>query len=191
MLHDKSHICRVLSGFLALCLLTAPAYADSSVSTYALRQALTSNDRVTIFSPTEGKGFNLKSSYYSGYASGVTPPSGDNDFNDDQRLYALLVDGRYDFTIDNSPITPHLAGGMGMASTLSSANMTSSSDGPMVPLLRVGGGVAYRLGEQWDMSLDYTAGHATASSSDQSFTGRGGGQPVDLQTLNLGMHYTF
>jgi hypothetical protein len=187
MLHDKSHICRVLSGFFALCLLSAPALADSSVSTYALRQALTSDDRVTIFSPTEGKGFNLKSSYYSGYASGVTPPSGDNDFNDDQRLYALLVDGRYNFAIDNSSITPHLAGGMGMASTLSGSNLTSSG-GATVPLVRVGGGVTYRLGQQWDMSLDYTAGHAESSGGGQIMTGN---QPTDLQTLNLGMHYAF
>jgi hypothetical protein len=60
--------------------------------------------------------------------------------------------------------------------------------GDMVPMFRVGGGVTYRLGEQWDLSLDYKAGFT--SGGDEIFTVRNQ-QPVDMQVLNMGMHYTF
>jgi hypothetical protein len=61
----------------------------------------------------------------------------------------------------------------------------------MSPLFRIGGGVTYRLGDQWNLSLDYKAGYApSVLAGDQVVTGRNQ-QIVDLQALDFGMKYSF
>jgi len=187
--------------FAVACLLTAlvsikPALADTttSVSPYALQQALSAKDHVELYTPAAHTGFNIDSSYFSGPASGVSMPDNFSAFSsNDQQLYALLIDGRYDFNTEGSSLSssalhPYVMGGMGVATTGQSG--FNAQGGETVPLFRLGGGVAYRLDQQWNLSLDYKTGLATSTAGDQVFTNRGQ-QSVDLQTLNIGMSYAF
>jgi hypothetical protein len=184
------------------------ALADTTTvtSTRGLQQALGGNDEIGIIhSHSSAGGFSLGGNLFSGRASGNEPlPSGytsDPGLHDDrtaelegdQRVYALLIDGSYDFNYDMGtglPLHPYLSGGMGMAygGSAPSAGMASMQGGDMVPLFRLGGGVTYRLGEKWNLSLDYKAGFS--GFSDPIFTGRSQ-QTVDLSVLKMGMHFAF
>jgi hypothetical protein len=194
----------------------SPAKADITSNIMAsphggLEEALATRDRYSLYDGKTMDGFNVAGGFFSGRASGVIP-AGSNYLDDaaggnlkldrtvelevDQRVYALLVDGRYDFNYDerNSlPLHPYISGGAGMAvygtGGVPSASALAMQSGAMMPLFRVGGGVTYRLGEQWDLSLDYKAGFS-GIVGDQLFTGRSQ-QPVDLHVLNMGMHYRF
>jgi hypothetical protein len=192
---------------MALLCFAAPAHADTLTTTPSrgLQEALGSTDQTNLFG-NNGKGFSLSGNVFSGLASGNDPAAsgymngaaGSNPYVNqpallgDQSVYALLVDGAYDFDYDlgtGLPLHPYLGGGVGMAmyGTPPGGGL-AMQDGDMVPLFRVGGGVTYRLGEQWDLSLDYKAGFT--GGNDQIFTVRTQ-QPVDMQVLNMGMHYTF
>jgi hypothetical protein len=114
-----------------------------------------------------------------------------------QRMTALLVDGAYDFNYDSatssSPLHPYLAGGFGLAMIAQNGNTPSfaSAGTQTVPVANLGGGVAYRLDEGWDLALDYKAGFSgSESAADQFITDRGQ-HPIDLQSLNMGMKYKF
>ncbi|MGB9151749.1 MAG: outer membrane beta-barrel protein [Alphaproteobacteria bacterium] len=183
-------ICSLVAAVLLTVLVPGAACADTSP--YALQQALATDQHFDLYTP-KSSGLKIGSSYFSGLASGVTASDSFANFGNDQRMYAMLVDGRYDFNQEtsslSSPLRPYLMGSMGVATTSGGSNFDSQS-GSTVPLFRLGGGIAYRLDERWDMSLDYKAGLASASPGDYLFTGRGQ-QQVDLQTLNIGMHYAF
>ena len=207
-MNRKTHI---LFAFLAMlgALCAAPA-ADAAVSTTpssGLGGALSSDDTANLFGAHNSTGkFSLGGNFFSGRASGVDPVvtsyynqslNGDTDVDrtaeleGDQRVYALLVDGRYDFNYDVGGLHPYLSGGMGMATYGGSAaneGAMAMQPGDMLPLFRMGGGVTYRLGEQWDLSLDYKAGFSPGG--DQIFTSRSQ-QSIDMQTLNVGMHFAF
>jgi opacity protein-like surface antigen len=107
-----------------------------------------------------------------------------------RRKTALLIDGAYDFNYDeeaDGPLRPYLSGGVGLAATSSpdSANMAAA------PVARLGGGVAYKLDQGWNLALDYKAGVAGKTTADPDlFTGRSQ-RPIDMQSLNLGMKYKF
>ena len=185
-----------------------PAYADTTTSFYsprAIQEALSVADHTDLYKNRGRSGLGFSSGFFSGRASGVDAVSSlhgmsyDNsvdhsaELEGDQRVYALLIDGHYDFNYDqvnSSALRPYVSGGLGVAhygqSPTSGNNLAQNRE--MIPLFRVGGGVTYRLGHQWDLSLDYKAGFSGAS--DQLFTGRNQ-QPVDLQILNMGMHYQF
>ena len=180
-------------------LVSGAARADTSLGTspHALQEALATDQHFDLYTPQGAGGLKIGSSYFSGLASGVTAPDSIADFGSDQRLYALLVDGRYDFNYEtptlSSSLRPYLMGSIGVATTTAGGYAGSNLDsqgGSTVPLFRLGGGVTYRLDQRWDMSLDYKAGFAPSSPGDYVFTGRGQ-QQVDLQTLNIGMHYAF
>ncbi len=115
------------------------------------------------------------------------------DLGGDQRYTALLVDGRYNFVYDVEDKVswkPYVGGGIGIA-TRAGQPLLPFSGGGAFPLLRMGGGVAYRLGKQWNLSLDYSKSvFGQPLSGDQIFTGRGQ-QPVDLQSLNMELKLQF
>jgi hypothetical protein len=204
------------ANFIAVMLLlfsAAPARADSSIvsSPRVLQEALSTSDRVTIYNTKTGSGLNLSGGLFSGRASGIDPAVNNylNDSMDraeyvdrtaemegDQRVYALLVDGSYDFNYDlgsGLPLHPYMTAGAGMAmydhTNAPSASTLALQDGGTVPLFRLGGGVTYRLGQQWNLALDYKAG--LSGGSDQVLLGHGSPQQTDLQVLNMGMHYQF
>ena len=106
-----------------------------------------------------------------------------------------LADQGHDFNYNfenGLPLHPYLAGSSGGATPDYTSPPTASAlalqNNGTDPLFRIGGGAAYHLDEKWNLSLDYQAG--TTGSNDQVFTGRGQ-QPIDLQVLNMGMHYQF
>jgi hypothetical protein len=177
----------------------ASAYAattTASVAPAAVQQALATADHVDLLGNGK-RGFSLDSSYYSGPTSGITPYGNAANLINDPSLYAMLIDGRYDFNADqpslSSIVHPYILGGLGVAASgsLGAANSFSGSSVAMSPLFRIGGGVTYRLGDQWNLSLDYKAGYApSALAGDQVVTGRNQ-QIVDLQALDFGMKYSF
>ena len=184
-----------------LILIGAASVSAATSSPYALQQAMSVDDHFSLIDPQNGDGFTLSSGFFSGRASGTSPTASGYTFDKtaelehDQRVYALLIDGRYDFNYDFGsalPVHPYVNGGLGMAMYGdNAAGNNSLQGGDVVPLFRIGGGVTYRLGSEWNLSLDYRAGFAGASANDQIFTGRGGQQAIDLHTLNMGMHYRF
>lgn len=110
-----------------------------------------------------------------------------------RRETALLIDGAYDFHYDtenNALLKPYVSGGLGVANAGQEGSGSAATTGSLIPVARLGGGVAYRLDEGWNLSLDYKAGFSGQSTNDPLFTGRGQ-RPIDLQSLNLGMKYKF
>jgi len=203
---QRTHILFAILALLGA-LFAAPAYATvSSTPSSGLWSALSSDDSAYLFDAHNSNGrFSIGGNFYSGRASGadsvatsyyvegsdMADADHSAELEGDQRVYALLVDGRYDFNYDIGGLHPYLSGGMGMATygdAAASEGSMAMQPGDMVPLFRMGGGVTYRLGEQWDLSLDYKAGFAP--SSDQIFTSRSQ-QSIDMQTLNVGMHFAF
>jgi hypothetical protein len=200
-----------LAALAAALSFAVPARADTVTTpgSYVLQQAMSSDDQVHLYTSGKDEGFNLSGNFFSGVASGTEPlakytsPAETYNFNQaaaiegDQRVYALLIDGSYDFNYDfgsGLPLHPYLRGGAGMAMADPSANAGAFAlqSGQMVPLFRVGGGVTYRLGQQWNLSLDYKAGFTSGlAGGDQVFTTGRSQQPIDLQTLDMGMHYSF
>lgn len=191
----------ILFGLLFIMMQAAHAAANSSDR--SLKQALAATESASLYKNHNSSPFSLSSSYFSGRASGrdISSPFELNDplnysaeLENDQRVYALLIDGSYDFNYDNEStgLRPYINGGVGMAVYGRSygAGLTSSATGDVVPLFRLGGGVTYRLDPKWNLSLDYKAGFSAASVGDQVFTGRGQ-ESVDMQMLNMGMRYQF
>ncbi|HEU0117781.1 MAG TPA: hypothetical protein VFR09_04030 [Alphaproteobacteria bacterium] len=181
---------------------TSNARADTSSnwgSGRVLQEALSSSDHRSIYSGTgSSSGFAVSSSLFSGRASGVDTNSYMNNginsgdtatLEGDGHVYAMMVDGRYQFHDDFGTglgFHPYMSGGVGMAMYEMGGSSTSYGiqSGDMVPMVRVGGGVAYDLSETMKMSLDYKAGF---SSGEPAL----GMQSVDMQSINMGWHYKF
>jgi hypothetical protein len=195
-----------------VCLMPNVAHADTSVSSTSaprvLQQALASHDAFSLYNNKHKSGFDIAGGFFAGRASGIDPVASNYlgstvdgsyqfdrtaELEGDQRVYAVMVDSRYSFNNDfgsGLPIHPFLTGGVGMAVYRSGgagqANLGLQNDNT-VPLARVGGGIALDLGQQWNMSLDYTAGF----SGSRTDVNTGVAQSAEVQTLNLGMHYKF
>lgn len=194
----------------AMIALVTAANADitsTSGTSRVLQEALATHDGMKIYDSEATEGLNLSGGLFSGRASGVDPAginyasSVDKDYNTDHtaelegdpRVHALLIDGSYNF--DNHlgtglPLHPYLTSGVGVAvydhSTASAASLTSQG-GSTVPLFRVGAGIAYKLGDKWNMSLDYKAGFSGGNNTNYV----GSTQAIDMQTVNMGMHFQF
>lgn len=177
--------------------------------TAGLGQALNAQEFKPLFARRDDIGFTLGGSFFSGRSSGFNPQAergisglgvlghGRDRFAElegDQRVYALLLDGKYDFAYDfgtGLALHPYVGGGLGVA--MLEANPTNarlSQDGAMVPLFRIGGGVVYKMGASWDLSLNYKAGYTGGLSGTSVFTGRGQ-ERVDLQSLDMGVKFRF
>jgi opacity protein-like surface antigen len=172
-----------------------------SLTAATLALAETSKDAPSFASllSAPSSGFSLSTDAFSSSiknsfsASNLDRPT---DIVGDQRAYALLIDGKYDFKYDElmgSSFHPYLSGGVGMAlvgkpiGTSVGSNLT----GDTVPLMRMGGGVTYRLDEKWDMDLGYKTGlSGNRKLGDTLFTGRGQ-EAIDMQTVNMGVKYQF
>lgn len=200
-------------GHRALALLLATLW---SASTYAvaprdngaaLGQALTGGKSEVLFARDESYGFSLSSSSFAGRSSGAPVEDGHGatglglvtglhdkfaELEGDQRVYAFLIDGKYDFSYDfgtGLPLHPYLGGGLGVA-LYESGNTALSQDRAMVPLFRFGGGVVFKLGADWDLSLNYKAGYTGAAPTGSVFTGRSQ-ETVNLQSLDMGLKLKF
>lgn len=194
----------------ALCGGAAPASAlGTKDMTAGLSQALNAQEFKPLFARKNEVGFTLGGSFFSGRSSGYDPQSergvgglgvigeGRDRFAElegDQRVYALLIDGKYDFAFDfgtGLALHPYVGGGLGVALyEANPSNASLSQEGAMVPLFRIGGGVVYKLGAAWDLSLNYKAGYTGGLAGSSVFTGRGQ-ERVDLQSLDMGVKFRF
>lgn len=200
--------CRGIMTMVIAILWALPAAAvaprDNSA---ALGQALTGGKSEVLFSRDEHYGFSLSSSSFAGRSSGAPTEDGRGatglglvtglqdkfaELEGDQRVYAFLIDGKYDFSYDfgtGLPLHPYLGGGLGVA-LYESGNAALSQDRAMVPLFRFGGGVVFKLGADWDLSLNYKAGYTGAAPTGSVFTGRSQ-ETVNLQSLDMGLKLKF
>jgi opacity protein-like surface antigen len=195
--------------FLAAALCGGSAPAQALDVTAGLSQALNTQNFKPLFARSHDAGFTLGSSFFSGRGSGYNPQAerGVNglgvlgqgrdrfaELEGDQRVFALLIDGKYDFAYDfgtGLALHPYVGGGVGVA--LYEANPTNaalSQDGAMVPLFRIGGGVVFKMGADWDLSLNYKAGYTGGLAGSSVFTGRSQ-EKVDLQSLDMGVKFRF
>lgn len=173
----------------------------------ALGQALTGGKSEVLFARDQHYGFSLSSSSFAGRSSGAPTEDGRGasglglitglhdkfaELEGDQRVYAFLIDGKYDFSYDfgtGLPLHPYLGGGLGVA-LYESGNAALSQDRAMVPLFRFGGGVVFKLGKDWDLSLNYKAGYTGSAPTGSVFTGRSQ-ETVNLQSLDMGLKLKF
>lgn len=189
--------------------LAAPAVAAVSNDSAFLKQALGSSTHDFLLARDPNEGFSLSGSTFSGRSSGMRADTerGISDMGlltqakdkfveleGDRRVYALLIDGKYDFDFDVGgmlPFHPYLGGGLGVAMYEAGSSNLSDQDGAMVPLFRIGGGVVFKLGSDWDLSLNYKAGYTgTVTTGGSTFTGRGQ-EKIDLQSLDMGLKLKF
>lgn len=158
----------------------APFYKNTDDEGYGvkLNGVLASNDRaVTLASGLSGNSDN-----------------GMVDLERRAKLTTLLVNGTFDFhkrVASSMPVRPYLLGGVGVAlyDTGAGASLSEPSHTAVVPVVRVGGGLAYRMGEDWDLSVSYKVGFAGSGDSL-----RGGAAPreaTDLQMVDMGLKYKF
>ncbi len=191
------------------CGATAASALGNKDMTAGLSQALNAQEFKPLFARKNDVGFTLGGSYFSGRGSGFDPQvergvsglgmlgQGRDRFAElegDQRVYALLIDGKYDFAFDfgtGLALHPYVGGGLGVALyEANPSNASLSQEGAMVPLFRIGGGVVYKMGADWDLSLNYKAGYTGSLSGTSVFTGRGQ-ERVDLQSLDMGIKFRF
>lgn len=197
------------AALLVACLAAPAAQAvaprDNSA---ALGQALTGGKTEVLFARDPNYGFSLSSSSFSGRGSGMNSDSAQGstglgmitgahdkfaELEGDQRVYAFLIDGKYDFSYDFGTglnMHPYLGGGVGVALYEAGGNANLSQDGAMVPLFRIGGGVVFKLGADWDLSLNYKAGYTGTAPTGSVFTGRSQ-ETVNLQSLDMGLKLKF
>lgn len=178
---------------------------ESKIGATGFHQALSSNAFQPLLPKNSANGFALGGSFFSGRGSGVDPQPGhrisglgvvgDNgdrfaELEGDQRIMALLIDGKYDFAYDfgtGLALHPYVGGGLGMA--LYEVDAGLSQGASMAPMFRVGGGVVYQLGADWDLSLNYKAGY-TGGIGGNVFTGRSQ-ETIDIQSLDMGLKFKF
>jgi hypothetical protein len=193
----------------AILLYVCPAWSEGSNTPRVLREALASHNRVSHYNDQKRSGFSLSGGWFSGRASGVDPVATNYlsnsaagayrvdrtaELEGDSRVFALMIDGKYDFNTNliDLPIRPYMSGGFGMAmydsTKLPTASELALQGGGMVPLVRIGGGVNYHVSESMDVSLDYKAGFSGAG--DRLFTGRDQ-QTTNLHVINMGMRLAF
>lgn len=185
------------------------AKADITTTSFGsarvLQQALATRDGLNIYDSKSAKGLNFSGGLFSGRASGIDPIgtnflSSGNDHSDrtaelegDARVHALMIDGKYNFENifgSASHLRPYLSSGVGVAvydyGSLASATNMASQNGNTVPLFRVGGGVNYQLGDSLNVSLDYKAGITGGDNASLSRS-----QATNMQSINMGMHFSF
>ncbi|MDX2028254.1 MAG: hypothetical protein SFW62_06430 [Alphaproteobacteria bacterium] len=180
---------------------TADTVTGLTASSRGLQRALATDDGMSFYNGAHRNGFNLSGGFFSGRASGMdgftssvgTQFRGAAELEGDQKMYALLLDGSYDFgrTL-GSGFRPYLSGGLGMAmygTGNAGVGGLPMQQGAMVPLFRFGGGVAYTVSEKWNLSLDYKAGFSS-TLGDQFLSGRDQ-QQIGMHTVNMGMRYQF
>lgn len=139
----------------------------------------------------EASGFSLTGSLYSKDEFLSLAPGR---LSDDARSLALLVDGAYGIETTGA-LKPYLSGGLGIAyhregGLTYTQDLRQAGAGDMLPVFRLGAGLVYPLGPQWDLSLNYRAGFVGAFGTDELFTGRAQ-ESVGLQTMDVGLKLRF
>lgn len=137
---------------------------------------------------------NNNSTSLAGGLASAASGDGAMDLEHRAHLTTLLVNGSYDLQsgfLGNLPWRPYVMGGMGIAlyDTSAAAALGDQGGTDVVPMVHVGGGLAYRMGEAWDMALSYKAGFAGGNSV--GLTSNHSQQNVDLQMVDVGFRFRF
>lgn len=197
----------VLFAATGLCIQSAIAAETQNIYSRGMDRALVAQQGAALYQDkSEGAGFSLGGSYFSGYGTGLdssdayigkTHDGYNYDLAGQSRLYAVLLDGSYDFNHAGGysrSFHPYLAGGVGLAITgmgrsLNASDTLDDFTGDIVPLFRVGGGVKYIMDKSWDFSLDYKAGFLGAGSS--GFFASPLRENTERHAINVGLSYRF
>lgn len=173
-------------------------HAAASTGSSLTQQALGSETATPFYAEKQRAGaFSLSSTTFSSTAqaqkSGQAPWTSNSPYQGTglasaPGVYALLVDGKYDFNYESDGLSPYLGGGFGLAAPSGTVANPSLQVNDSVPLMRFGGGVAYRMGEQWNLSLDYQAG--TTAGRD-ALLSKGTTGAEGMQSLGMGLKYKF
>jgi hypothetical protein len=109
------------------------------------------------------------------------------------QLTTIFVNGTYDLPLhlksDALPLRPYVMGSVGLAvyDNENTAALLQQQGMDIMPVFRAGVGVAYRMDQQWDLSLSYKTGFTGQSSLT---TGRSQ-ERVNLEMIDIGFKYRF
>jgi hypothetical protein len=180
-------------------------FAANGSQPHGVQVALGALDRFRIYDGRASDGFTIGGGFFSGRASGINlggatysdnySPFHTMELEDDQPLYAAMIDARYDFNHNGGttmPLHPYVLGGLGMAMYGSGAPSVATlamESGDMTTLFRVGGGLLYHVADQLDVSVDYKAGFS-GIVGEETFASHT--MPsMGTHALNMGMHYVY
>jgi hypothetical protein len=176
-------------------ILLSLAVVAAFVFTAAPLRAAMSDELQYVATHSHGLSNGLSAGFFSktdesGYGLNVNGVMSNNaeahmDINHHDKLTALLVNGTYDLPArlkGEMDVHPFILGGAGVAvyDAASAKTVTVDGRGDMVPLFRVGGGLAYKMDDRLGLSLSYKTG----------FTGKTL-QSIDMQMIDVGLKYRF
>jgi hypothetical protein len=111
------------------------------------------------------------------------------DLERDAKLTTLMVSGTYDLPLNpRLLLRPYLLAGAGLAVyDTSGANMQPDQQGTnLVPVFKLGGGLAFRMGQVMDLTFSYKAGLASTGTA-----GRNSDNSAMLQMFDIALKYRF
>lgn len=194
----QAYLARFLA-FLAIFLsLSFPAFAASSTPLEGFGSEFRAQARDTVYfskgrqaefyNKTDAHGYGAEVKGFitsSEMAAGRTT----RDINKHENLTTLMVSGTYDLPnkLDETmPLHPFVTAGMGIA--VYHGEQGNGADGheephgtALVPVFRVGGGLAYKVNEQMALAVSYKTGVAVA----------GGDERVSMQIVDVGVKLRF
>lgn len=125
-------------------------------------------------------------------SSGLSQSNGGAaEFEHNAKLTTLLLNGTFDLPGMASRLLfkPYVLGGVGVAvyDTSSAASLSPESRGTdVIPVVKIGGGFAFRMDKMLDLSFSYKAGFTSGSS----VSGRNQ-QSADTQMIDVSLKYKF
>lgn len=187
-----------LGLFSACCILLATGPSVWATGPTLTQEALDANPATPFFAEKQRSGaFSLSSTTFSSTAEAqkntqapwsTQSPYQGSGLASAPGVYALLIDGKYDFNYDADGLSPYLGGGFGLAAPSGTVANPNLQVGDSVPLMRFGGGVAYRMSEGWNLSLDYQAG---ATAGRDALLTKSASSLDNTQSLGMGLKYKF
>ena len=174
-----------------------PAHASLNLDAFnrdfqaeAARTYSFSNGRTASFyknTDDEGYGFRIGGMLdASDRATGFTAPA---NLERNATLTTLLLNGTYDLPgfDPNLILRPYVLAGAGLAVyDTSAANLAPEERGTsIVPVFKLGGGLAFRMGQVMDLTFSYKAGFAGAGSA------MGHSEGSTLQMVDIALKYKF
>jgi hypothetical protein len=191
---------------LPLLLLAVPAAASLNSESFARdfrEEALktfsfTSSGRsASFYKETDDRGYGFRvngsldatdkaASLATGMAFGGHSSSAD--LEGDAKLTTLMLSGTYDLPLNpRLLLRPYLLAGAGLAVyDTSGANMHPEEQGTsLVPVFKLGGGLAFRMGQVMDLTFSYKAGFARTGTAGRN------ADSTMLQMFDVALKYRF
>lgn len=103
------------------------------------------------------------------------------------QLSTFLLNSTYDIPgklTSALPLRPFISGGVGVAVyDTSSANLAPEDRGTsIIPVFKIGAGLAFRMGEEMNLTVSYQVGFASSTAA---------GQDPSLDMININLKYRF